>query len=81
MKKVAVIMGSDSDLPIVEKCIEELKKYEIPTEVHVYSAHRTPDEAIGFAKAAEEMALALSFRLQVRRHISVECSQRTQFCR
>ena len=43
MKKVAVIMGSDSDLPIVEKCIEELKKYEIPTEVHVYSAHRTPD--------------------------------------
>ncbi|WP_281522734.1 5-(carboxyamino)imidazole ribonucleotide mutase [Mogibacterium timidum] len=53
MKKVAVIMGSDSDLPIVEKCIEELKKYEIPTEVHVYSAHRTPDEAIGFAKAAE----------------------------
>ena len=53
MKKVAVIMGSDSDLPIVEKCIEELKKYEIPTEVHVYSAHRTPDEAIGFTKAAE----------------------------
>ena len=53
MKKVAVIMGSDSDLPIVEKCIEELKKYEIPTEVHVYSAHRTPDEALGFAKAAE----------------------------
>lgn len=53
MKKVAVIMGSDSDLPIVEKCIEELKKYEIPTEVHVYSAHRTPDEAIGFAKTAE----------------------------
>ena len=53
MKKVAVIMGSDSDLPIVEKCIEELKKYEIPTEVHVYSAHRTPDKTIGFAKAAE----------------------------
>ena len=54
MKKVAVIMGSDSDLPVVEKCIDELKKYGIPTEVHVYSAHRTPDEAIGFAKAAEE---------------------------
>ena len=53
MKKVAVIMGSDSDLPVVEKCIDELKKYEIPTEVHVYSAHRTPDEAIGFAKTAE----------------------------
>ena len=54
MKKVAVIMGSDSDLPVVEKCIDELKKYDIPTEVHVYSAHRTPDEAIGFAQAAEE---------------------------
>ena len=53
MKKVAVIMGSDSDLPVVEKCIDELKKYGIPTEVHVYSAHRTPDEAIGFAKTAE----------------------------
>ena len=54
MKKVAVIMGSDSDLPVVEKCINELKKYGILTEVHVYSAHRTPDEAIGFAKTAEE---------------------------
>ena len=49
MKKVGVIMGSDSDLPVVEKCINELKKYEIPTEVHVYSAHRTPVEAIEFA--------------------------------
>ena len=54
MKKVAVIMGSDSDLPVVEKCINELKKYGILTEVHVYSAHRTPDEAIDFAKTAEE---------------------------
>lgn len=54
MKKVGVIMGSDSDLPVVEKCINELKKYEIPTEVHVYSAHRTPEEAIEFAKNAEK---------------------------
>ena len=53
MKKVAVIMGSDSDLPVVEKCINELKNYGVPTEVHVYSAHRTPDEAIDFAKNAE----------------------------
>lgn len=52
MKKVGVIMGSDSDLPVVEKCINELKKYEIPTEVHVYSAHRTPVEAIEFAQNA-----------------------------
>ena len=42
MKKVAVIMGSDSDLPIVEKGIEVLKNFGVPTEVHVYSAHRTP---------------------------------------
>ena len=54
MKRVAVIMGSDSDLPVVEKCINELKKYEIPTEVHVYSAHRTPVEAIEFAQNAEK---------------------------
>lgn len=54
MKKVGVIMGSDSDLPVVEKCINELKKYEIPTEVHVYSAHRTPEEAIEFSKNAEK---------------------------
>ena len=51
MKKVGVIMGS---LPVVEKCINELKKYEIPTEVHVYSAHRTPVEAIEFAQNAEK---------------------------
>ncbi len=54
MKKVAVIMGSDSDLPVVEKCINELKKYEVPTDVHVYSAHRTPVEAIEFAQNAEK---------------------------
>lgn len=54
MKKVAVIMGSDSDLAVVEKCINELKLYDIPTEVHVYSAHRTPEEAILFSKNAEK---------------------------
>ena len=42
MKKVGIIMGSDSDLPIVEKAIDTLKQYEVPFEVHVYSAHRTP---------------------------------------
>lgn len=54
MKKVAVIMGSDSDLPVVEKGIEELKKYEVPFEVHVYSAHRTPNEARDFALNARK---------------------------
>ena len=45
MKKVAIIMGSDSDLPVVEKGISVLKEYGVPFEVHVYSAHRTPEEA------------------------------------
>lgn len=45
MKKVAIVMGSDSDLPVVEKAINTLKKYEVPFEVHVYSAHRTPLQA------------------------------------
>ena len=49
MKKIAVIMGSDSDLPIVEKAIRTLEEYEVPFEVHVYSAHRTPTEAHDFA--------------------------------
>ena len=53
MKKVAIIMGSDSDLPILEKGIETLKSFNVPVEVHVYSAHRTPKEAIDFAINAE----------------------------
>lgn len=52
MKKIGIIMGSDSDLPIVEKGIKELENLKVPFEVHVYSAHRTPEEAISFAKNA-----------------------------
>ena len=54
MKKVAVIMGSDSDLPVLEACFKTLKKLEIPYEAHVYSAHRTPAEAAAFAQGARE---------------------------
>lgn len=54
MKKVAVIMGSDSDLPVVEKAIDTLKEYGVPTEVHVYSAHRTPVQAKEFAANARD---------------------------
>jgi 5-(carboxyamino)imidazole ribonucleotide mutase len=54
MKKVAVIMGSDSDLPVVEKAVNTLKEYGVPVEVHVYSAHRTPTEAHDFAVSARE---------------------------
>ena len=54
MKKVAVIMGSDSDLPVVEKGINVLREYGVPHEVHVYSAHRTPKECAEFVGSAEE---------------------------
>ena len=54
MKKVAIIMGSDSDLPVVEKAINTLKTYGVPHEVHVYSAHRTPKESAAFAASARE---------------------------
>lgn len=52
MKKIGIIMGSDSDLPVVEKAIDILKELEIPYEVHVFSAHRTPVEAKTFAENA-----------------------------
>lgn len=54
MKKVAIIMGSASDLPVVEKAMTTLAEYGVPYEVHVYSAHRTPVEAKIFAESAQE---------------------------
>jgi 5-(carboxyamino)imidazole ribonucleotide mutase len=54
MKKIAIIMGSDSDLPVAEKAINTLATYGVPYEVHVYSAHRTPVEAKTFAETARE---------------------------
>ena len=54
MKKVAIIMGSDSDLPIVERAVSTLVEYGVPHEVHVYSAHRSPLEAADFAKNARK---------------------------
>lgn len=54
MKKVGIIMGSDSDLPIIEKAIDILKDFSVPFEVHIYSAHRTPEKAIEFSKNAEK---------------------------
>ena len=52
MKKIGIIMGSDSDLPVVEKAIDMLKEFGVPYEVHVFSAHRTPVEAADFSKNA-----------------------------
>lgn len=54
MKKVGIIMGSDSDFPVVEKAVNTLKEYGVPCCVHVYSAHRTPKEASEFAQNARK---------------------------
>ncbi|MBQ5765202.1 MAG: 5-(carboxyamino)imidazole ribonucleotide mutase [Clostridia bacterium] len=54
MRKVAIIMGSDSDLPVVKKAVDVLREYEVPFEVHVLSAHRTPEQAKTFASLAAE---------------------------
>ena len=54
MKKIGIVMGSKSDLPVAEKAIDVLKELEIPFETHVYSAHRTPDEAAEFARSARD---------------------------
>ena len=54
MKKIGIVMGSDSDLPILRKTMDTLKSLDIPFECHVYSAHRTPEEAREFAVTARE---------------------------
>ncbi len=54
MRKVAVIMGSDSDWPVVRAAVEQLKTYGIPYECHILSAHRTPEQAAFFAKNARK---------------------------
>ncbi|MBD5169163.1 MAG: 5-(carboxyamino)imidazole ribonucleotide mutase [Oscillibacter sp.] len=59
MKKVGIVMGSASDLPVVRKAADTLKEFGVPCEVHVYSAHRTPDEAGAFARTARERGVGV----------------------
>ena len=54
MKKVGIVMGSASDLPVVKKAADVLAEFGVPYEMHIYSAHRTPDEARDFARGARE---------------------------
>lgn len=54
MKKIGIVMGSDSDLPVIKKATDVLTSLDIPFEVHIYSAHRTPVEAAEFAAGARE---------------------------
>ncbi len=58
-KKVLVVMGSDSDLPVVEKAVDVLKEYGVPFEVRVLSAHRTPVEAADLAKTARDKGVGV----------------------
>lgn len=54
MKKIGIVMGSDSDLPVVQKAVDVLKAFEVPYEVHIFSAHRTPQEAAHFSASARQ---------------------------
>lgn len=53
-KKVGILLGSDSDLPVVEKAFSVLRELDIPFEAHIYSAHRTPEEAAAFTRGAKD---------------------------
>lgn len=59
MKKVAIIMGSDSDLPVVEKAVNALKEYGVPCTVRVMSAHRCPERVANFAHSAEDNGIGV----------------------
>lgn len=54
MKKIGIVLGSDSDLPVVQKAFDVLKEFGVPYEAHIYSAHRTPAEAAEFARNARK---------------------------
>lgn len=59
MKKVGIVMGSASDLPVVRKAMDTLTSLEVPYEAHIFSAHRTPDEAAAFAATAKEQGFGV----------------------
>ena len=63
MKKVGIVMGSNSDMSVAEKAIERLKKYGVPYEVHIYSAHRTPEAAREFSAKASERGFGVIIAL------------------
>ena len=69
VRKVAVIMGSDSDWPVVKGACAQLKALDIPFEAHILSAHRTPAEAAAFAKSAKANGFGVSCARQAWQHI------------
>ena len=80
-KKVAVIMGSDSDFPVVSPAIRRLKQFGIPVEARVMSAHRTPEAAAEFSKNAEKDGFGVIMRRRARLRILRACWLRTRRCR
>ena len=74
MKKIGIVMGSDSDLPVIQKATDTLKTLGIPFEVHVFSAHRTPDQARDFARTHLAGAIAANTTLPV---IGIPCKSAT----
>ena len=80
MKKIGIVMGSDSDLPVLEKAMTTLDKFGVPYEVHVYSAHRTPEKRKSLHSRQEPTALVPSSRQQARQLIWQAPLQPTQHC-
>ena len=80
MKKIGIVMGSDSDLPVVEKAMTTLDEFGVPYEVHVFSAHRTPVEARIFQQMPVKTAVVQSSQQQVRLLILQVLSQLIQHC-
>lgn len=81
IRKVAVIMGSDSDWPVVKGACAQLKALDIPFEAHILSAHRTPAEAADFAKRQRQTASASSSARRAWQHIWLVLSLPTPPCR
>ena len=81
MPKVGIVMGSDSDMPVMSKAADILEKLGIDYEMRIISAHREPDVFFDYAKTAEEKDLRLSLQVPVWQHIYQECAQRFSRCR
>ena len=78
LKKVAIIMGSDSDLPVLQKTIDILVSFDIPFEVHVYSAHRTPEEVSTFVSKAEKNGFGVIIAAAgMSAHLAGVCASKT----
>ena len=78
LKKVAIIMGSDSDLPVLQKTIDTLVSFDIPFEVHVYSAHRTPEEVSTFVSKAEKNGFGVIIAAAgMSAHLAGVCASKT----